>query len=105
TNGLAEPPAATGRGAGLAVGADGGAAGSDAARPAGRASCARHSGELQGDLELLSGGAADVQKKACTPPNRIDRTWRAGGRSGRSIKAGLMRGAWSSSMRPGPRPI
>src|SRR5258705_13891513 len=37
------------------------------------------------------------KKKACTPPSRIDPTWRAGGRSGRSIRDGLIPGAWSSS--------
>ncbi len=64
----------------------------------------RHAGEPEGDLELPSGGAADVQKKACTPPSRTAPTWRAGGRNGRSIRAGLTPDVWSSSTRPGRRP-
>jgi len=43
-------------------------------------------------------------KKLCSPPSRIDRTWQGAGRSGRSIKIGLIQRAWSSSTRPGPRP-
>jgi transposase len=34
---------------------------------------------------------------ACTPPSRIERTWHAGARSGRNIRGGLTRDAWSSS--------
>jgi len=43
-------------------------------------------------------------KKACTPANRIVRTSPGGGRNGESIKGGLIRPAWSSSMTPGPKP-
>ena len=43
-------------------------------------------------------------KKACTPASRIVPTSRGVGRSGRSIKAGLIPRASSSSTRPGPRP-
>jgi len=45
------------------------------------------------------------KKKACTPASRIDRTWPGGGRNGSATRAGLTRGAWSSSTRPGLRPI
>jgi transposase len=45
------------------------------------------------------------KKKACTPASRTAPTSPGGGRSGRSIKAGLIRRASSSSTRPGPRPI
>jgi hypothetical protein len=36
-------------------------------------------------------------KKACTPANRIVRTWPGGAPSGGCIKAGLMLPAWCSS--------
>src|ERR1700724_1603946 len=103
-DGLAQPAVAAGRRAGLAAGAGGGATGPDAAGNPGGTPGARHSGEPEGDLELLSRRGSDVQKKACTPPSRIAPTWRAGARGGRSIKDGLTPGAWSSSMRPGRRP-
>jgi transposase len=45
-----------------------------------------------------------LQKKACKPANRIVRTSPGGGRNGESIKGGLIRPAWSSSMTPGPKP-
>ena len=45
------------------------------------------------------------KKKACTPASKTGPTSRAAVGNGRSIRAGLIRGAWSSSMRPGPRPI
>jgi transposase len=44
------------------------------------------------------------KKKACTPASRIGPTSRGGARSGRSIRESLIRPAWSSSTRPGPRP-
>ena len=50
----------------------------------------RPAGEPQGDLELPAVRAADVQKKACTPPSRTAPTWRAGGRNGRSMKPRLI---------------
>src|SRR5262245_14658141 len=74
----------------LASGADRRRTGLDLARGARRAGGAQHQGELQSDLELLPCREGDVQKKACTPPSRIGRTWRAGGHSGRSTKAGLI---------------
>ena len=44
------------------------------------------------------------KKKACTPASRIAPTSPGGAPGGSSIRAGLTRGAWSSSTRPGPRP-
>ena len=44
------------------------------------------------------------KKKACTPASRIVPTWPDDGHNGKSIKDGLTRRAWSSSMRRGPRP-
>jgi transposase len=44
------------------------------------------------------------KKKACTPASRIAPTSPAGAPGGRHIRAGLTRGAWCSSTRPGPRP-
>ena len=43
-------------------------------------------------------------KKACSPPSKTGPTWLAAAGNGRSIRAGLIPGAWSSSTRPGPRP-
>ena len=45
------------------------------------------------------------KKKACTPASRIAPTSPGGGRNGKSIKGGLIRRGWSSSTKPGPRPI
>ena len=44
------------------------------------------------------------KKKHCSPSSSCDRRSRAGASNGRSIKAGLIPAAWSSSTRPGPRP-
>jgi transposase len=44
------------------------------------------------------------KKKRCTPASRIAPTSPAAGPGGRRIRAGLTRGAWCSSTRPGPRP-
>ena len=44
------------------------------------------------------------KKNADRRPSRTVPTSRAGGRSGRSIRAGSIRRAWCSSTRPGPRP-
>jgi transposase len=44
------------------------------------------------------------KKKACTPASKTGPTSRAGAGNGRSIRAGLTLGVWSSSTRPGPRP-
>jgi len=43
------------------------------------------------------------KKKRCSPSSRSGRRSREGGRSGRSIRAGLILTASSSSMRPGRR--
>ena len=45
------------------------------------------------------------KKKACAPASRIVPTSPDDGRNGKSIKGGLIRPAWSSSTRPGPKPI
>ena len=65
----------------MAAGAASGAAGSDAAWYPGRAWGPPHPGELQGDLELLAGRAADVKKK----PAR-----RRAGSPGRGAAAGTV---------------
>jgi len=44
------------------------------------------------------------KKKPWSPANGTVPTSREGGRSGQSIRAGSNLSAWSSSMRPGPRP-
>jgi transposase len=71
---------------------------------AGRAGGARHGGELWRGVGVLRQRGDHVQKKACTPANKTGPTSHAGGCGGRSIRAGLTQGAWSSSTRPGPRP-
>ncbi len=53
---------------------------------------------------FLRPGGRDVQKKACAPPNRPGLTSPASGSAGSATRAALIRAAWSSSMRPGPRP-
>src|SRR3954467_10236589 len=45
------------------------------------------------------------KKRACTPASRIAPTSPAGASGGRNTRAGLMLNGWSSSTRPGPRPI
>ena len=45
------------------------------------------------------------KKRACTPANRTAPTSPAGASDGRNTRAGLAPNAWSSSTRPGPRPI
>ena len=44
------------------------------------------------------------KNKRCWPARRSGLTWRAGGRAGGCIHTDLTRPAWSSSMKPGPRP-
>ena len=63
------------------------------------------------DRELVWGVAfpetrgVQLQKKACAPPSKTAPRWRDDAPNGGGIKAGLIRGGWSSSMRPAPRPI
>jgi len=63
------------------------------------------------DRELVWGVAfpetrgVQLQKKACAPPSKSAPRWRVDAPNGGRIKAGLIRGGWSSSMRPAPRPI
>ena len=54
--------------------------------------------------EFVHAEKLSFKKKRWSPANAIAPTWRAGGRSGRSIKAASSLTAWSSSTRPGPRP-
>ena len=65
---------------------------------------AGNQGEPLRGLALLRARRHQLQKKACTPASRIAPTSHGGGRSGRSIKAGLIPRVSSSSTRPGPRP-
>jgi hypothetical protein len=90
--------------AGVAIGADRREAGPDLAGGDGRAGGARHPGKLWRGVAVLRPRRDHVQKKACTPANKTGPTSHAGGCGGRSIRAGLIRAAWSSLMRPGPRP-
>ncbi len=82
---------------------DHGQTGSDAPRYASRAGGTRHSSELQGGLELLSGREAELQKKACAPASKAAPTWRASARAGSGIRPRLTRNGSSSSTRPGSR--
>ena len=61
-------------------------------------------GRLPDGVELCPCREAQLQKKPCSPANRIVRTWREGGSNGKSIRPGSIPSAWCSSMRPGPRP-
>src|SRR6202030_2600468 len=65
-DGWQETSGAGGR-AGMVVGADRGQTGPDIARLGG----AGHLGELQRSVEFLRRGRNQLQKKACTPANRI----------------------------------
>jgi transposase len=53
---------------------------------------------------LLDDEGISFKKKACTPASRTAPTSPAVERAGRPIRAGSTLRAWSSSMRPGPRP-
>jgi transposase len=66
---------------------------------------ARPQSRLQDGVEFRPRREAELQKKPCAQANRIARTSRAGVRNGKSIRPGSRLGAWSSSTRPGPRPI
>jgi hypothetical protein len=98
-------PAIIGRRAGLAVGAARREARPDLAGGGGRAGGARHHRELRCGVAVFRAGRDHLQKKACTPANRTVPTSPGGAPGGRSIRAGLTPSAWSSSTRPGPRPI
>src|SRR5262245_15308600 len=53
---------------------------------------------------LCPRAGSELQKKPRWPASRIVPTSREGARNGVSIRTGSMPAAWSSSMRPGPRP-
>src|SRR6267154_3000642 len=90
--------------AGMAVGADRRETGPDVASGGGGAGGARHAGELRRGVAVLRPCGDHIQKKACTPANRIAPTSPGGGPAGGCIRAGLIPSAWSSSTRLGPRP-
>src|SRR5262245_41758610 len=92
------------RPAGLAAGAVGGEARHHAACAGCGTGGARDQGELLRRLALLRARRYQLQKKACTPANKTVPTSPGDGRSGESIKGGLILLAWSSSTRRGPRP-
>ena len=88
----------------VAAGAVGREARSHLAGAAGRACRAWAQGELLRGLALLRARGHQLQKKACSPASRIGPTSPDGALNGRTIRAGLIRRAWSSSTRLGPRP-
>jgi transposase len=47
---------------------------------------------------------ASPSKKACSPSSRTGRTWPANGTAGNVTRRDLIRAAWCSSTRLGPRP-
>jgi len=65
----------------------------------------RPQGRLPNDVELCSRREAELQKKASSPASAIGLTLPADGGSGSSIRTVSRPSAWSSSTRPGPRPI
>ena len=98
-----KPKAIAGRAPRLAVAA-GQRDGLHLAGPGGRTRRARPEGRLSLGMDIRARGEAELQKKACSPANRIVLTSRGGERSGGSIRGGLILPAWFSSTRPGPRP-
>ena len=70
----------------------------------GRARRTRPQGRLPLGVELRPRREAELQKKPCSPASRIAPMSLGDARSGEPIKTGLNPVAWSSSMRPGPRP-
>jgi hypothetical protein len=74
------------------------------ARARGRTRRARPQGRLPDSVEFCPRREVELQKKPWSPANGTVPTSREGGRSGQSIRAGSNLSAWSSSMRPGPRP-
>jgi hypothetical protein len=99
------PPAPSAWRARVAFGADRGETGPDTAGDVGRAGSARHWHQLRRVVVILGRRGHHVQKKPCTPPSRTGPTSPAGGFGGSSTRVGLTPAAWSSSTRPGPRPI
>src|SRR4029077_8747248 len=96
-------PKAIGRASCLSAGADQGER-LYLARARGRTRRARPQGRLPDSVEFCPRREVELQKKPWSPANGTVPTSREGGPSGQSIRAGSNLSAWTSSMRPGPRP-
>ena len=96
-------PCSGGRASDLASGADR-RIGLHVARSRGGDRRTRAQGGLSDGMELHARRGPELQKKAFCQASKIARTWRAIGRGGKNIRAGLTLRASSLSTKPGPRP-
>lgn len=85
----------------LVDGAACGQAGPDAEGTGGRTQGARRDDELRLGAADRDGRGRQLRKKRCSPPSRIDPTWRESGCAGGPTSIGLIRPDLYSSTKPG----